>query len=473
MKRTLWKIYICIFLTIYAVSSSQAGPIAQRLESRLQTHSPEDEIAVIITLTDQFNISSFKKNNKGLLRAATKSVSRAGINKALRAKADITQKPLKDFLKIKGARKIVPFWIFNGMAVTIKVKDIDELALQPGIQSIRLDSTLNLPVAMAGSSATPEWNLNAIDAPALWTKGHTGAGIIVANMDTGVDVLHPDLASRWRGGSNSWFDPHNEHTTPHDSNGHGTQTMGIMVGGDAGGTAIGVAPGASWIAVKMYNDAGQALLSHIHLSFQWLLDPDGDPNTDDLPDVVNGSWGYDDMVNECFVEFVSDVEALKAAGVAVVFASGNSGPNASTSISPANYSESFAVGNVDEQLQIDFSSSRGLSTCDDSIFPEIVAPGINIKTADLTFNGSFPGSYAFVSGTSFAAPHVSGAMALLLSANPQLTVDELENAIVSSSTDLGNAGPNNDYGNGLLDVAASYNTFASFPWILFMPAILR
>jgi bacillopeptidase F len=473
MKKKLWKIYICIFLTIYAVSSSQAGPIAQRLKSRLQTQSPEDEIAVIITLADQLDTSSFKKINNGLFKAATKSLSRAGINKALRAKAEITQRPLKNFLKRKGAQKIVPFWIFNGIAVTIKAKNISELAQQPGIQSVRLDSILSLPVTMAGSSTTPEWNLDAINAPTLWAKGYTGAGTVVANMDTGVDILHPDLASRWRGGSNSWFDPHNEHPSPHDSNGHGTQTMGIMVGGDADGTAIGVAPGASWIAVKMYNDAGQALLSHIHSGFQWLLDPDGDPNTDDLPDVVNGSWGYNDKVNECFDEFITDIAALKAAGVAVVFAAGNSGPNASTSVSPANYAESFAVGNVDEQLLIDFSSSRGPSICDNTIFPEIVAPGINIKTADLTFNGTLPYSYAFVSGTSFSAPHVSGAMALLLSANPQLSIAELENAIASSSNDLGAAGPDNDYGNGLLDIAASYNTFASFPWILFMPAIIR
>ena len=473
MKRTLRNIYICIFSTLYAVSSSQAGQIAQKLESRLQIQSPEDEIAVIITLADQLDTSSFKIINNGLLKAATKSLSRAGINKALRAKADITQRPLKNFLKRKGARKIVPFWIFNGMAVTIKAKNIDALAKQPGIQSVRLDSILSLPVTMAGSSATPEWNLDAINAPTLWAKGYTGAGTVIASMDTGVDILHPDLASRWRGGSNSWFDPHGEHATPYDNYGHGTQTMGVMVGGDASSTAIGVAPGASWIAVKIYNDTGQALLSHIHSGFQWLLDPDGDPNTDDLPDVVNGSWGYEDKVNECFSEFVTDIATLKAAGVAVVFAAGNSGPNASTSVSPANYAESFAVGNVDEQLLIDFSSSRGPSICDNTIFPEIVAPGINIKTTDLTFNGTLPNSYTFASGTSFAAPHVSGAMALLLSANPQLSVAELESAIISSSSDLGDAGPDNDYGNGLLNVAASYNSFASFPWILFMPAIIR
>ena len=474
MKKIIWRIYLCIVVPFFICSTTQAGPITRKLQSRLQTHTPEDEIAVIITLTDQFDLASYKTNAKRLFGGkANKSLSRSAITKALRGKADRTQKTLKAFLEKRGARRIIPFWIFNGMAVTLKKKIIDELSMQPGIQSIRLDGILSLPVSLSASSATPEWNLNAIKAPILWAKGYTGAGVVIASMDTGVDVLHPDIASNWRGGSNSWFDPHNEHATPHDSDGHGTQTMGVMVGGDAGGSAIGVAPDASWIAVKLFNDAGQALYSDIHQGFQWLLDPDGDPNTDDLPDVVNNSWGYDKLLDQCFTEFEADVQALKTAGVAVVFSAGNSGPNSSTSISPANYAESLAVGNVNELLQLDSSSSRGPSTCDGTIFPELVAPGINIKTTDRTLGGLFPDSYVFVSGSSFSAPHVSGAMALLLSANPNLSVAELENALISSATDLGNPGPDNDFGNGLLDVAASYNTFASFPWILFMPAIIR
>lgn len=88
-----------------------------------------------------------------------------------------------------------------------------------------------------------------------------------------MDALHPDLAASWRSGPNSWFDPNGEHSTPYDANGHGTQTMSLMAGGDFGGTAIGVAPGAWWIAVKIFNDADVASLSVIHQGFQWLLDP--------------------------------------------------------------------------------------------------------------------------------------------------------------------------------------------------------
>ena len=213
-------------------------------------------------------------------------------------------------------------------------------------------------------SAAAQWNLNSIRGPELWNLGYTGAGVVVANMDTGVDANHPDLAGKWRGGSNSWYDPNGEHDTPYDADGHGTRVMGIIVGGDNGGSAIGVAPDSTWIAVKIFNDKGQASYSAVHEGFQWLLDPDGDPDTDDSPDVVNNSWGLDESLNECVTEFEADVQALRTSGIAVVFSAGNSGPYPSSSLSPANYPESFAVGAVDETMTIAPFSSRGPSACD-------------------------------------------------------------------------------------------------------------
>ena len=80
-----------------------------------------------------------------------------------------------------------------------------------------------------------------IGADELWDMGYSGQKIIVANMDTGVDLKHPDLTHKWRGGNNSWYDPHGQHKSPFDKDGHGTQTMGIIVGGDTEETTIGVA----------------------------------------------------------------------------------------------------------------------------------------------------------------------------------------------------------------------------------------
>ena len=241
--------------------------------------------------------------------------------------------------------------------------------------------------------------------------------------------------------------------------GHGTATMSLMVGGDAGGTAIGVAPGAQWIAARVFDDQGNATTSTLHQGFQWLLDPDGDPATDDAPDVVNNSWGFRDLVDRCYLEFQTDIQTLKAAGIAVVFSAGNEGPNPSTSISPANNPESFAVGAIDSSLTIANFSSRGPSACilNNDFFPEVVAPGVNIKVADLTFGLPIP-RFTHLDGTSFAAPHVAGGMALLRQAFPGLDPIELESALIDSAVDLGAVGPDDDYGFGMLDVLAAYRT---------------
>ena len=453
LKYKYWMILLCCLLVVCARSSALAGKIHPKLESSLLVSNPEDEVSVIVTLTEQQDISKFKGKDRKILRSWMK--------RSMQEKADRSQKTLKKFLKQKNAHAVTPFWIFNGIAATLRADEIDELASQPGVESVQLDTLVSQPQPVIANAAPPEWNLGVINATVLWDLGYIGTGVVIAGMDTGVDASHPDLISSWRGGSNSWYDPNGEHATPYDSNGHGTQTMGVMVGGDAGGTAIGVAPGAQWIAVKLFNDQGMASYTVIHLGFQWLLDPDGDPNTDDLPDIVNSSWGFSELVGQCFTEFQTDIQVLKAAGVAVVFSSGNEGPNAYTSISPANYPESFAVGSIDDTLTIADSSSRGPSACNSSIYPEIVSPGVNIKTADLTFGGIFPDSYAYVSGTSIAAPHVSGTMALLLNAYPQLTVAELEESLAQSAEDLGGLGWDNDYGNGLVDVGAAYNLVQS------------
>ncbi|MEQ1667352.1 MAG: Ig-like domain-containing protein, partial [Sulfuriferula sp.] len=220
--------------------------------------------------------------------------------------------------------------------------------------------------------------------------------------------------------------------------------------------AIGVAPDATWIAVKLYYDAGQASYSDIHLAFQWLLDPDGDLNTVDAPDVVNASWGLVGTAGQCIADFNSDIDVLKAAGTAVAFAAGNDGSAALTSLSPANNLAGFSTGAVDSTLTIANFSSRGPSACDGSIYPKMTAPGVSIRTADLSFGGQ--PFYMVVTGTSFAAPHTAGVMALLAGAFPQVSVSQLETAMMSSAQDIGVPGADNSYGYGLDDALTAYQT---------------
>jgi len=315
-----------------------------------------------------------------------------------------------------------------------------------------------ISIAPSQVASNPEPNLSVVNAPALWNLGLYGQGIVVANMDSGVDISHPDLSSRWRGGTNSWFDPYGQHpSTPTDLTGHGTWTMGVTVGGDAGGTAIGVAPGAQWIAVKIFNDAGSSTATAIHQGYQWLLDPDGNPNTSDAPRVVNNSWTF--AYPGCDLEFELDLQSLRAVGILPVFAAGNGGPSASSSYSPANNPSAFAVGATDNNNLVYAYSSRGPSSCGEAstIYPELVAPGVGIHTTDLY------GFYANATGTSLAAPHVTGGLALLLSAYPDLSAVGQEYALKSSAMDLGSVGPDNSYGYGRLDLFAAYQWLNNNP----------
>jgi hypothetical protein len=228
-----------------------------------------------------------------------------------------------------------------------------------------------------------------------------------------------------------------------------------MVGGDAGGSSVGIAPDATWIAVKIFNDRGTASSTAIHQGFQWLLDPDGNPATADAPDVVNDSWTM--SASGCMLDFEPDLASLRAAGILPVFAAGNYGPVPGSSASPANNPEAFAVGATDDADALYPYSSRGPSSCGQPAYPQLVAPGVGIHTTDLY------GRYADPTGTSVAAPHVAGALALLLQAFPGMSADRQAAALENSAIDLGTAGADNDYGYGRLDALAAYQWLATTP----------
>lgn len=426
--------------------------IAPQVQTALDSGQDGEMISVIVTLTDQADLSR--------IPGASRAARLTGVIRALQALAETSQKQIQALLTARAAQGLVsrvePFWVFNGLAVTATPEVIQELAARADVAKITPDEISIVPAQGGSNPAEP--NLSVIKAPALWDLGWYGQAIVVANMDTGVDVTHPDLSTRWRGGSNSWFDPYGEHpSTPTDLDGHGTWTMGTMVGGDAGGTFVGVAPQAQWIAVKIFDDRGSSTASAVHQGFQWLLDPDGNPNTADAPHVVDNSWTF--AYPGCDLEFQLDIASLRAAGILSVFPAGNYGPNSGTSVSPANNPDAFALGATDDNDLIYAYSSRGPSSCGEAttIYPELVAPGVGIHTTDLY------GFYNDATGTSLAAPHVAGGLALLLSAYPDLTATQQENALKNSALDLGAGGPDNVFGYGRLDVLAAYQWINNNP----------
>ena len=451
-------IIIILALSIFGITknakSAENNPdakIASDVQMQLASLKPGEMVTVIVTLKDQF------RSDFGALQKAPNKQQVA--IEALQAHARSSQQAISAVLETNHSQghvaNVIPFWIFNGLSVTATADVIQELATRGDVLGITSDTTNIVPVDSV-NSAPPADNVSAIKAPSVWNLGYYGQGVVVANMDTGVDISHPELSARWRGGSDSWYDPYNQHpTTPTDINGHGTWTMGVMVAGDGSGTTLGVAPQSRWVAVKIFNDSGTATSTAIHLGFQWLLDPDGNPATPDAPQVVNNSWAYGSP--GCNLEFQNDLAALRLVGILPVFSAGNYGPNSSTSVSPANYPEAFAIGAVDNSGSLQTYSGRGPSACGEpsSFYPELVAPGANITTTDLY------GLYTQESGTSMAAPHVSGALALLISAFPGISTESQAAALMNTAVDLGSGGPDNDFGYGMIDALAAYNWLAA------------
>jgi len=453
-KQTLQNLLglaVFAFLLPVPLLGAEASFDLQALLEEAQTNAL---IPVIVSYRGDFDANAMRQS----MRFAERTTRRYTVAQRLQVTAE-NGRSIADYAIAQGARNVRQLKLVNSVAMEATAETINALLTDPNIIQIRPDRVSDAPLPMAGIGAPPEWNISAIGVEPLWQRGYLGGSVVVAIMDTGVDVQHPELADNWRGGTNSWFDPYGEHATPYDRSGHGTQVAGIIAGGDLNGTSIGVAPEAQWIAAKIYDDAGIGTESSIHLAFEWLLDPDGDPLTDDAPDVVNNSWnvGFD---GDCDSVFLADIEALKAADIAVTFSAGNSGPMPSSDVSPANNSGVVSTGATDLNALVTTFSSRGPSTCDGSLFPKLVAPGDSVMTTDLSFGGN--AFYVEVSGTSFASSHVAGVLALLRDAVPPVSVAELESALLGTATDINIAGPDNTAGYGLINAPAALDVL-SFP----------
>ena len=356
------------------------------------------------------------------------------------------------------ASEVRLFWVSPVISLKASPNLIKSLSTRSEITFIRPDERIELEVSSVETldlSASQEflYNLDLVEVDKVEQfLNLSGAGIVVANIDSGVDGFHPALMKKYRGYNpngpaqhiGNWYVVTGEpYVYPGDGLGHGTHTMGTMVGDDGLGHRTGVAPQARWIAVKAFTNQGYTYESWLHAAFEWILAPAGNPAL--APDIVNNSWGTDVGSD---TRFRGDVESLRAAGILPVFSAGNKGPQKETIGAPASYPEALAVGAVDESKLPTHFSSRGPSSWGE-IKPELSAPGVNVIS---TYPG---GGYAKMDGTSMAAPHVAGIAALLLEANPTLTVDQLEQILLQTTEPLSTTIPNNVSGYGLVNAYAA------------------
>lgn len=398
-----------------------------------------------------------------------------------------TQGPIINALKNMGA-EYKPFWVANMIWVKGDLGVIQALAQRPDIAQIFSNPYVRFDLPTPGNEGTAvqslssvEWNLQKVNVDKVWAAGYTGQGAVIGGQDTGYDWDHPALRNQYKGWDGSaadhdynWHDAIHtgggicgpDSTEPCDDLGHGTHTMGIMVGDDGAGHQIGIAPGARWIGCRNM-DQGVGSPTTYSECYQWFLAPtdlnDQNPQPDLAPDVINNSWSCpkDEGCDDPEV-LLTVVDNVRAAGILTVHSAGNSGPDCGSIDTPAAiYDSSFTVGNTNYLDFINPYSSRGPVMVDGSgrLKPDVSAPGTDI------YSSWVGGGYIWLSGTSMAAPHVSGLAALLISQDPSIAghVFAIEQAIEKSAVPVNLSVPqtcggvssqqipNNTFGYGRID----------------------
>ncbi|MBB5195655.1 S8 family serine peptidase [Anaerocolumna cellulosilytica] len=493
---TVLLLIVMSFNTVAAAlaESNQSSPISS-VKEELRTESmhkidanftdsvSEGEYAEAIVYlksqVDSMGVANEAKSQLSSLLTPYKSKIevRKEVIGALKDTAEDTQQKLIKYLdqeEEKGTlTEYKPYYIINAIYVKATKEVIENISYMTEVEKIYENKIVKIdePKVNAGeiqaNADGVEWNIERIRANEVWGLGIDGTGVVVGIIDTGATWNHPALRTKWRGynpndpsnpsPAGNWYDPINGSTLPADeaSIPHGTHVLGTILGQEPDGSnKIGAAPGATWIAAKAFTPTGGSD-SNILAAAEWMLAPGGDPAA--APDIINNSWGGASGLDEWFKPMVT---AWRAAGIIPVFSSGNErnapAPPASVS-APANYPESFAVGALDINNKRGDFSRRGPGPYG-NFKPDVIAPGVNIRS-------SVPGGYeGGWDGTSMSAPAVSGTMALILSANNSLSIEEVETLLKETAVPLEDSDdsgyPNHGYGYGLIDAFEAVSRIA-------------
>jgi len=329
------------------------------------------------------------------------------------------------------------FEAFHGVAMRVPRGTLTQIRALPYVKRVHLDTPVQ---------ALTETNITTVGAVRTWnTLGTRGAGVTVAIIDTGIDYTHPAL----RNVTGGW-DFVNDDADPMDDHGHGTHVAGIVAGNLDDFT--GVAPDATLVAYKVLNSFGSGTESDVIAAIERAIDPNQDGDLSDHASVANlslgGSGNPDDAASLA-------VDNAVAAGMVVCIAAGNSGAYHAVA-SPGTARDAITVGAVDNSDRLATFSSKGPSAKLASIKPDVVAPGVSIRSTYLN------GGYATLSGTSMATPHVAGAAALLRAIHPDWSPADVKAALMLYAKPL--AYEQMAQGAGRIDVArAAEGTISASP----------
>lgn len=476
----------------------------------LEEASRESEAEFLVFLDQQADLSA-AANMVNKIQKGTY------VYEQLTAVARRSQPAVIQSLKSSGV-EFRPYWVSNMIWVKGSAATVEALAKRSDVARIFANPKVKLDIIdpyfqpeERDSAEGVEWNIALVKAPEVWGAGFTGQGVVIGGQDTGYDWTHPALINQYRGWDGqdadhnfNWHDAIHEDNPntipgntcgydllePCDDHGHGTHTMGILVGDDGGNNQIGMAPGAKWIGCRNMEQGWGTPATYAEC-YEWFIAPypmggdpmqDGDPAK--APDVINNSWSCPTAEGCTDPEILLQVvDNVRAAGILTAHSAGNSGSSCSTvNQPPAMYDSSFSVGATDNQDIIAGFSSRGPSIYGENklLKPDISAPGVQI-------NSSFPGgSYGTLSGTSMSSPHVAGLAALLISADPSLAgdVDGLEQVIEQTAVpltssegcggDTEDAVPNHVYGWGRIDAWAAFEALdREVPYLFYSPVLVK
>ncbi len=387
------------------------------------------------------------------------------------------------------------FWIVNIVRVWGGMELLQTVAMREDVLAIHEVGWGKLVKPVSEAELTPSavetvgGNLTHIRADQVWAKGVRGQGAVVAGADTGVEWTHPALQNHYRGWNGTvanhnynWHDaisnpnlfcPGNSPEPCDDDEllggGHGSHTVGTMIGDDGAANQIGLAPDAKWIACRNMNNGVGVVPTYLNC-MEWFLAPTNiagqNPDPSKAPHVINNSWA---CVEGCPPQVLqAGTEALRDAGIVYVASAGNDGSDCNTiAFAPAVFLASFTVGAsaFPSDLIAGFSSRGNVLVLDPANphrKPDVTAPGVSVRSS---LKG---GTYGNLSGTSMSGPHVAGLVALVISADPSLAgnVDRIECIIEKSAVpritaegcggDTASIVPNNTYGYGRIDALMAY-----------------
>lgn len=484
----LWSRVYFVGLALMAAVPLLAAEFSSSLEEQLQKTGNDEFVSSIVILPSAIDIqnldfalhqrkSTIAERNREVIEAL--KYNAAQNQPAFQAELD------NEFEK-GNVLGYTAYWIDNLFVIYANKSFLESLRIRGDVEYVTTNFTPELidplrSVGKAGGDMRPlrpsslDNETTTPDQDAIGTTrvnrelGITGQGVLVANCDTGVDGNHPALSARWRGNfapaAQCWRDALGTAPSfPEDDGGHGTHVMGTITGRAISGNdtnTVGGAPNALWIATNTINQGtGTNFDNDVIADYQWFANPDGNINTtDDLPDVIQNSWGVHDGFTgytQCDTRWNTFILNCEAAGPVVTWSAGN---EASSGLrTPAIHSMSayqiFSVGAVDAQdgappYPIASFSSLGPTPCTpaspDNIKPEISAPGVSIYSS--VPGGGYDGSY---SGTSMAGPHVAGVVALMREACPDCDHITIKDAIMTTALDQGTVGQDNTYGHGVI-----------------------